>query len=81
MTDKTKRGGRTRHRVVPPEHMPRDFSISLDALRDGGTDAFLLQRPEHAVEQPMDGFDPEYVNFVDWIVRITHRIWEEKDIG
>lgn len=30
---------------------------------------------------PMRGFDPDYTDIVDYIVRITHRIWEEKDIG
>ena len=32
-------------------------------------------------QQPLDGFDPVYSDFVDYIVRCTHRIWEEKDIG
>ena len=30
---------------------------------------------------PMRGFDPEYPDIVDYIIRITHRIWEEKDVG
>ncbi len=30
---------------------------------------------------PMRGFDPEYTDIVDYIIRITHRIWEEKAIG
>lgn len=29
----------------------------------------------------MDGFDEEFVDIVDYILRITHRIWEEKNIG
>jgi ketosteroid isomerase-like protein len=29
----------------------------------------------------MQGFNPRYRNIVDYIVRITHRIWEEKNIG
>lgn len=29
----------------------------------------------------MRGFDPQYKNIVDYIVRITHRIWEEGDMG
>lgn len=74
-------GARTKHRAVRPDEMPRDFSVSLDALRQGGTDAFLSRRPEHAASQDMEGFDPDYVNFVDYVVRITHRIWEEKDVG
>lgn len=31
--------------------------------------------------QSMQGFDPDYVDIVDYIVRVTHRIWEEKAIG
>lgn len=63
------------------EHMPSDYAISLDAYRRGGTDSFLPHPPEDLVRQPMRGFEPQYVNIVDYIVRITHRIWEEKDIG
>jgi hypothetical protein len=29
----------------------------------------------------MRGFEAEYADIVDYIVRITHRIWEEKEIG
>jgi predicted ester cyclase len=31
--------------------------------------------------QPMNGFDADYVDIVDYIVRCTHKIWEEKAIG
>lgn len=74
---------RTKLRFDPLDdrHMPTDFSISLEAYRRGGTDKFLAAAPEHAKTQPMTGFEPTYVNIVDYIVRITHRIWEEKDIG
>ena len=29
----------------------------------------------------MTGFDPDYTDIVDYIVRCTHKIWEEKAIG
>ncbi|MEQ8675269.1 MAG: ester cyclase [Aggregatilineales bacterium] len=29
----------------------------------------------------MDGFDPKFADIVDYIIRITHEIWEEKAIG
>lgn len=29
----------------------------------------------------MRGFDPRFTDFVDYIIRITHEIWEEKAIG
>src|SRR5689334_14939100 len=31
--------------------------------------------------QSLQGFDEDYVDIVDYIVRVTHRIWEEKGIG
>jgi predicted ester cyclase len=31
--------------------------------------------------QPMRGFDPVYTDIVDYIVRCTHRIWDERDVG
>lgn len=29
----------------------------------------------------MEGFDPKFTDFVDYIIRITHEIWEEKAVG
>lgn len=60
--------------------MPTDFSISLERFVRGGTDRFLL-RPSTEQRQGMRGFDSKYVDIIDYIVRITHRIWEEKNIG
>jgi predicted ester cyclase len=31
--------------------------------------------------QPLAGFDADYTDIVDYIVRCTHKIWEEKAIG
>ncbi|GBF06678.1 hypothetical protein DAERI_100041 [Deinococcus aerius] len=31
--------------------------------------------------QPLRGFDADYTDIVDYIVRCTHKIWEEKAIG
>ncbi len=73
--------GRSRFRPLTPEHMPRDYSISLDSYRRGGTDAFIGRSPDHLVKQKLAGFEPQYVNIIDYIIRITHQIWEEKDIG
>ena len=58
--------------------MPPDFSISLAAK--GGTDN-LLRNPGKERLQSMRGYEDTYVDIIDYIVRITHRIWEEKDIG
>ena len=32
-------------------------------------------------DQELEGFDPKYRDFVDYILKITHNIWEEKGIG
>ena len=31
--------------------------------------------------QSLRGFDPEYADIVDYILRSTQRIWEEKNVG
>jgi SnoaL-like polyketide cyclase len=41
--------------------------------------ATLLQHGPRRQELP--GFEPVYRDFVDYIMRCTHRIWEEKNIG
>lgn len=42
------------------------------------TDLVPTDRPRM---QPLDGFDPEYTDIVDYIVRCTHRIWDERNVG
>jgi predicted ester cyclase len=43
---------------------------------------FTQLAPEgRARAQPMRGFDPVYTDIVDYIVRCTHRIWDERDVG
>jgi predicted ester cyclase len=55
-----------------------DQAITLTAK--GSTDRLLAADQGERV-QPMRGFEETYVDIVDYIVRVTHRIWEEKDIG
>jgi len=67
---------------LDPSLMPRDFQISLSAR--GGTDHWLLNPGDtqsHTRLHPMRGFEDQYVDIIDYILRITHRIWEEKHIG
>jgi SnoaL-like polyketide cyclase len=47
----------------------------------GGRDIADILRPQGQVRQDMTGFDPEYSDIVDYILRCTHRIWEQKDVG
>lgn len=39
------------------------------------------QLEEGARRQALAGFEPVYRDIVDYIVRCTHRIWEEKNVG
>jgi predicted ester cyclase len=56
---------------------PRDFSISLRGRMS--TDQ-QLHHPGPR-RQSLRGFEDHYTDIVDFIVRGTHRAWEEKDIG
>jgi len=55
-----------------------DGPIMLHRMGDLGE---MYARAGSGQLHPMRGFDADYTNIVDYIVRITHRIWEEKDIG
>ncbi|MFM2042387.1 MAG: hypothetical protein RLY86_963 [Pseudomonadota bacterium] len=45
-----------------------------------GQDISVLLAPRPKV-QDLPGFDPEFGDIVDYILKITHRIWEEKQVG
>jgi predicted ester cyclase len=47
----------------------------------GGRDIAEILTPQGAPRQDIPGFDPEYADIVDYILRCTHRIWEQKDVG
>ena len=42
-----------------------------------------FMRDANGTQRPysMEGFDPKFADFVDYVIRITHEIWEEKAIG
>jgi len=44
-------------------------------------DISKLMNPGSEKRQSMRGFDDDYVDIVDYIVRCTHKIWEEHGIG
>lgn len=46
-----------------------------------GIDIGKLMNPGTELRQPMQGFDPDYVDIVDYIIRCTHKIWEEGAAG
>ena len=47
----------------------------------GGRDIVQILAPQGARRQDMPGFGEEYSDIVDYILRCTHRIWEQKDVG
>ena len=54
-------------------HMPTDYTQSLENYTAGHS----VRIPEdYGSIQSLQGFDPTYRNIIDYIVRITHRIWE-----
>ena len=55
------------------QHMPTAFDISLGAYTKGRKTRFP---DDLGPLQTLSGFDPTYRNIIDYIVRITARIWE-----
>ncbi len=47
----------------------------------GGRDIADILAPQGPPRQPIPGYDPAYSDIVDYILRCTHRIWEQKDVG
>ncbi len=45
------------------------------------TDISKLMNPGTEKRQSMRGFDDDYVDIADYIVRCTHKIWEERGMG
>ncbi len=41
----------------------------------------LARYGEGERQMSMRGFEPQYTDIVDYIIRITHKIWEEKAVG
>ncbi len=68
------------------KHMPKTFNISLDKYFDRQLIGSGYREGEPRIpvsygpQQSMDGFEVTYKNIIDYIVRITHRIWEERDV-
>src|SRR4051794_14950608 len=58
--------------------MPQDHAISLRAVRAADQQ---INRPGGERRQPMRGYEDTFTDIVDFILRVTHRIWEEKAVG
>lgn len=66
MTDKTKK---------PVEQEKSNITLQ------GKVDIQHMHNANGKTLQSMAGFDPKFNDIVDYIIRITHEIWEEKAIG
>ena len=69
---------------------PKPPTLDQDPHFDGGAEQVLQVERRDFVDlvptgrprrQSLRGFDPVYTDIVDYIVRCTHRIWDERDIG
>jgi len=85
MKDRLKEGSHTA-KPLRREHMPGDYGVSMDAYT--GRRGFGGGYIENEIRIPADfgplqslrGFESSYQNIIDYIVRITHRIWEDRDV-
>ncbi|MDH3435246.1 MAG: ester cyclase [Gammaproteobacteria bacterium] len=62
------------------EHMPADYSISLEKYTNRGTSGERRIPDDFGPRQSLRGFEQTYHNIIDYIVRITYRIWEDRDV-
>jgi predicted ester cyclase len=68
------------------EHMPSDFRISLDSycqrksIGQGYVDNEQRIPTDFGPNQSMQGFEAIYPNIIDYIMRITYKIWEDRDV-
>tara|TARA_B100000674_G_C37959302_1_gene971162 strand:- start:585 stop:1733 length:1149 start_codon:yes stop_codon:yes gene_type:complete len=78
-SDFTLERGQSRSRNALPLqrlNMPVDHNVSLKNYTSGRTTRIPK---DLGPAQSLQGFDPTYRNIIDYIVRITYRIWETND--
>ncbi len=74
---------KTQPHVLRPKGEPTVYAARFQHLvwaQRVAPTASYSTRPRNAAKS-MRGFEEQYVDIIDYIVRITHRIWEEKHIG
>jgi predicted ester cyclase len=63
---------------APPRFTPApDHTVSVRARRS--RDLRAADQGERV--QPMRGYEDTYVDIVDYVIRVTDRIWEDQDVG
>ena len=66
---------------APAADAPADTSpVAITDLGEYG-DIRKLMSPGMEKRQSMQGFDEDYIDIVDYIVRCTYKIWEQKGVG
>lgn len=60
-------------------YMPGDYAIAVQPAN--GRRTARADKVRGPRRQPLHGFEDTYTDIVDYIVRITHRIWEDQDVG
>ncbi len=60
--------------------MPVDYAVSLGEYTCRGTLKEARIPEDHGPAQSLRGFESTYRNIIDYIVRITFRIWEDRDV-
>ena len=58
-----------------------EAAAARQAIQVERRDFAEIVAPTGATKPAMAGFDPVYADIVDYIVRCTHRIWDERDVG
>jgi predicted ester cyclase len=67
---------------MPDDQTPPAAPAAPPRVLEPGRRDFTALVPEGRPRaQGMRGFDPDYSDIVDYIVRCTHRIWDERDVG
>lgn len=61
--------------------MPTGYDVSLAVYTGRGTAHEKRIPDDFGPAQPMAGFEGTYRSIVDYIVRITYRIWEDREVG
>lgn len=78
--DRHRAGGRIEAQPLARRHMPTDYTISLASYTGRGTPDEKRIPDDFGPRQPMRGFEETYRNIIDYIVRITYRIWEDREV-
>ena len=67
--------------VTPRSDTVTSAPEALQVMQVERHDYVDLTPSNRARAHPMQGFDDIYTDIVDYIVRCTHRIWDERDVG